>query len=110
VNSGDQIAIKTMRNDSSNLNLEALAAKAIRLRLEAPLAFFLEAHLPISTLIHQAGVLFEPMMTPLFGAERTGKAMEFFSRRENIEEFIALLNEETVVRGCAQDIESGNLE
>ncbi len=82
-----------MRNEATSELIESIAAKAIRLRLEAPLAFFLEAHLPLTTLAQHAGLLLEPTMTPLFGAERIGKFKTLFSERDNIEYLLTLLHQ-----------------
>lgn len=82
-----------MRNEATSDLIETIAAKAIRLRLEAPLAFFLEAHLPLTTLAQHAGLLLEPAMTPLFGAERLGNFKTLFSDRDNIEYLLSLLQQ-----------------
>ena len=81
-----------MLETASKIKLEQLAAKARTLRLEAPLSFFLEAHLPLTTIFYHTGLLLEPAVTPLFGTERIEVFKNIFSNREQIEYLLELLN------------------
>lgn len=80
----------TQSTDYSRLeaHLDRLARKVVQLRLESPVQFFLEAHLPFVTIFQTAGLLLEPIATPLFGTERILTFRMLFSDRKNIEELI----------------------
>ena len=75
--------------------LDGIAEKAKRLKLEAPLTFFLEAHLPFTTLFHTAGLLFQPVASPLFGAELIDRLQRLFAERHNVEELMRRLEPES---------------
>lgn len=65
--------------------LDRAARKVVTLGLEAPVRFFLEAHLPFTTIFHTLGLACTPIATPLFGTERIGMLNSFLSERRNVE-------------------------
>ena len=65
--------------------LDRAARKVVKLGLEAPVQFFLEAHLPFTSIFHTAGLVFTPIATPMFGAERVEIFSSFLSERKNVE-------------------------
>lgn len=78
--------------------LDRLARKVVNRRLEAAVQFFLEAHLPFVTIFHTAGLLFEPIATPLFGAERVHSLNRLFSDRKNVEELLRRIEIYSIAR------------
>ncbi len=76
--------------------VDRIATRLTELGLDLPAKFFLEAHIPIFSLVHNAGIFLEPFALPLFGADRIEIFREFFSNRENAEALLARLEERTV--------------
>ena len=70
--------------------LDALARRIVDLRFDSAALFFLEAHLPFTAVFHTAGLFFEPIATPLFGAERIHTLKSLLSDRRNVERADAL--------------------
>lgn len=81
------------REDKTELAVQRLAKKIISLRLQVPATFFLEMHVPITTIAHSATLVLEPLTTPLFGAERIEDLKIVLSERKNIERLIDLIQE-----------------
>lgn len=73
----------------SNEEIKAIASKIVKLNLSAPCAFLLEAHLPMSGILHNMTIAGSPLFSSLKGYDRFST---FFAERENIEMLIAELS------------------
>ena len=71
-----------------NCSIDTLAQKIVERRLEVPALLFLEMHLPLVTIAHTGSLLFSPLLTPVFGAERVHNLSELLAERQNIEALI----------------------
>ena len=65
-------------------SIDRIAQRIVRLRFDVPVLFFLEAHLPFSTIFQTAGLLFEPVATPFLGTERLHTFQSIFSDRAHV--------------------------
>ncbi len=71
--------------------LQAAARFLIRNRIQVPARILLEIHLPLTTVLHTAGLLFQPLLTPLIGVERTAVLSRLLADRKHAEKLIKLL-------------------
>lgn len=67
---------------------QCLAEKIVAQRLELPALLALEMHLPMTSIFHTTSLFFEPMLAPLFGAERFRQLSRLLSERENVRELM----------------------
>ena len=65
--------------------IKTIANKIKALKLETPCMFFLEAHLPISSIFHFLSVGISPVLSSVKGYDTVPN---FFSERQNIENLI----------------------
>jgi hypothetical protein len=73
--------------------LAALAQRVIELRLDAPVQFLIEAHLPLASLFYALTLLVQPVAAPLLGAERVNLLRELLSDRSKLLRFSRLITE-----------------
>ena len=84
--------------------IDEIARKLVELRFDAAAIFFLEAHLPFSTIFHTAGLLFEPIALPFFGVERIRTFQSIFCDRKKIEQLMRrmeVVREEKCTKGAS---------
>ena len=72
--------------------LERIAAWLRGRRLEVPAAIFLEMNLPLTAFTHTATLLFQPLLTPLFGTERIERLSGLLADRSAVRRLIELLD------------------
>lgn len=65
--------------------IDGLAQRVVSLRMESAVEFFLESHLPATTLLHNIGLFAQPLVTPFFGAERLESMQKLLSDRAQVE-------------------------
>ena len=75
----------------SEEEIKLIAAKIEKLKLATPCAFLLEAHLPISGMLHNVAIAGQPFFNQIKGYENISA---FFSERTNIEMLITELNKQ----------------
>lgn len=63
-----------------------------RRRLELPARIFLEMHLPLLTVVHTAAIFFQPLLSPVFGAERVERLATVLSDRKEVERILEQLS------------------
>ena len=73
----------------SEQEIKTIANKIKALKLETPCMFFLEAHLPISSIFHFLSLGASPILSSVKGYDTVPN---FFSERENIENLISELD------------------
>ena len=78
---------------TSNPLLEQLAQGIVARKLEVPACIFLEMHLPLTALLHTSTLLFQPLLSPLFGAERLTMLSRILAERKNVERLLQRINE-----------------
>ncbi|MFN8390013.1 MAG: hypothetical protein U0136_06960 [Bdellovibrionota bacterium] len=78
--------------------IHRLAEGIVVRRLELPATLFLEMHLPVTTLIHASTLLLEPLVSPLFGAERVHTFSQLLAERKNVERLIREIQERVALR------------
>jgi hypothetical protein len=83
--------------------LERVARKVVSLQLELPATLLLEMHLPVLGILHAAGLFFEPIASPLFGAERIHTLKLILSERKNIEELIRRIESNSIAKAERKD-------
>ena len=66
-------------------SIDAMATRIKELRLEAPVMLLLEAHRPVTSLLHNCTILLKPLLSPLFGYQRYFNLQELLADREKIE-------------------------
>ena len=74
--------------DPQDARLEQFARHVVERRLEAPLLFILEAHLPLQTVLYHGGLLIAPLLKPLLGAELVAQVETVLSERRHLERVI----------------------
>ncbi len=68
------------------------AARDIKRRkMETPAIMALEMHKPIANTLASGAVVFAPFLVPFFGFDKVNEYSQLFSKRENIERLLALL-------------------
>ena len=88
LNNPDQLSPDDERVEQA---LQSAAKRVVDLGFEAPVCFFLQAHLPFTTIAHTVGLLFQPIATPLFGTERVELMQLILSERKNVERLEELI-------------------
>lgn len=82
------------------------AAHEIQKRhMEAPAIIFLEMHRPMANIAAQGSILFSPFLVPLIGFQNLDDYSQVFSKRENVERLIQLLEkkpEPAIAEGVSQ--------
>ena len=68
--------------------IDQLAEQVVRRKLETPALMFLEMHLPITSIAHTSTLFFQPLLGPVFGAERFHTLSQFLSERKNVDALI----------------------
>ena len=86
---GSDVNLNTTIDNSALI--ESYAQKIRSLGLTTPAIFLLEMHKPLTSVLHTAITLAEPISASIFGAERIHGLREFFSIRENVESLITRL-------------------
>ena len=82
-----------MEQEIRNPTLDQIAGMLIRRQLALPAKIFLEMHLPLTALAHTSTLLFQPLLTPLFGLEKIEKFSALLANRQNVEYLIRRLDE-----------------
>jgi hypothetical protein len=85
-------------NSALEERLHKIAHKIVELRLESPVNFFLEIHIPITTLLHTTTLMFQPIASPLFGAERISTLEQILADKKNISRLIELIETYSVAK------------
>ena len=80
-----------IENSELERYIEALAERAIRLRLDTAVDFLLESHIPAIGLLHNFGHFAQPLISPLFGADRVALVQALLSDKKNIEKLQNLI-------------------
>lgn len=78
--------------------LQTLAERIVELRMESAALFFLEAHLPVTTLLHTGTIMMSPLLSPFFGLDRIQTLQTVLSERDNINRLIVFIEEYTLQR------------
>jgi hypothetical protein len=78
--------------------ISAWAEFVVSRKMQAPVLFFLESHLPLVSLISTLGLLIEPLLTPFFGAERIQSLREVLSSRESTQALIAEIERYSIAK------------
>lgn len=73
--------------------LESAANEIRRRKLEAPAVLMLEINKPLANVGSQAAVVFSPFLIPFLGFKNVDDYSRLFSKRENFERLIRLLEE-----------------
>lgn len=74
-------------------SLTALAEGVHRRRLVAPAIFFLEMYKPLLGVANALVIFSQPLVASLLGSQRIEQTIQLLSARENIEDFVRLLEE-----------------
>lgn len=74
--------------------LEKAASEVKRRKLESPAILMAEMHKPLAGVGSQAAVMLSPILIPFFGFENVNDYSRLFSKRENFERFIRLLEQD----------------
>jgi hypothetical protein len=69
-------------------SIESIADYVVQHKIEAAVLFFLEAHIPMTSVLHSVSLLLQPIMTPLFGAEKIGITNALLSDRNSVQSLI----------------------
>jgi len=77
--------------DTEDAALLGIAEKIIKMRLQVPALFFLEIHKPLTTLAHTGSLFLQPLLSPVFGAERIESLNNVLAERKNIDNLIRLI-------------------
>ena len=84
---------------------EALIQKAVeqirKRKLELPATLLLEMHKPVLGIGSQAAVVFSPFLVPFLGFDGVNDYTRLFSKRENVERLLELLESESRSEGAA---------
>ncbi len=64
--------------------LDKAAAEVKKRKMEAPVAVFLETHMPLAFVGSQAAIALSPFMVPFFGFEFMNNYSRLFSSKDNI--------------------------
>ncbi len=75
------------------ISIETLASEVRRRKMAIPAVFFLEMYKPLSSTLHNIGLVSLPFLAMIFGTSRAKSALELLSSRENIESLIQLIEE-----------------
>lgn len=68
------------------------AARDIKRRkMETPAIMALEMHKPIANTLASGAVVFAPFLVPFFGFDKVNEYSQLFSKRENVERLLTLL-------------------
>jgi acyl-CoA reductase-like NAD-dependent aldehyde dehydrogenase len=68
------------------------AARDIKRRkMETPAIMALEMHKPIANTLASGAVVFAPFLVPFFGFDKVNEYSQLFSKRENVERLLELL-------------------
>lgn len=68
------------------------AARDIKRRkMETPAIMALEMHKPIANTLASGAVVFAPFLVPFFGFDKVNEYSQLFSKRENVEKLLTLL-------------------
>ena len=78
------------------------AERVTDLRLEAAVCFLLEAHLPLVSLLHTAGLFLEPFAAPFLPRRHVDVLKAVFSDRQSVEELIKRIEELSAERTSAR--------
>jgi hypothetical protein len=89
---------KTISSEQLEERLNKIAQKVVELRLESPVNFFLEIHIPITTLLHTTTLMFQPMASPLFGTERISTLEQILADKKNISRLIELIETYSIAK------------
>lgn len=73
----------------SNQEIKAIADKIAKLNLSVPCAFLLEAHIPLSGIIHNLSLAGAPFLYSFKGYQNLSN---FFAERENLEKLLEELH------------------
>lgn len=73
--------------------LRMLAQKVCNLGLAVPVVFLLEAHKPLTSILHASTLMLEPMLTPIFGLQRIQPLERILADRENIDLLILFIEQ-----------------
>lgn len=65
--------------------------------LTAPAMLFIECHKPLAGVFGASSIALAPFIVPFLGFDRVEKATQVFSKRENVERLLSLLEEPTSV-------------
>lgn len=71
--------------------LEKAAEQIRKRRMEVPAVMALEMHKPLAGIVGSAGVVFAPFLVPFLGFQSVNDYSRLFSKRENVERLIVLL-------------------
>lgn len=83
--------MQKIENQLVEQQVRALADRILQLNLAEPALFFLEAHLPLTTLASNALIFLSPVATPLFGAERLASLQTLLQEQKHVERLIELI-------------------
>lgn len=73
--------------------LRSAADTIRRRRLEVPAVLFAELNKPLANVTGHAGIVFAPFLIPFLGYQQVNEYTQVFSKRENWERLIGLLEE-----------------
>ncbi len=92
--------------DERTDELIAKAAHEIRKRrMEAPAILFLEMNRPLANIAAQGSIVFSPFLVPLIGFQNLDDYSQVFSKRENVERLIQMLEKKpdpVIAEGVSQ--------
>ncbi len=74
-------------------SIDAIAEYVVSRKVESAVVFFLEAHLPMASVMHSVSLLLQPVMTPLFGAEKIAVSNALLSDRRLVQQLIEAIEE-----------------
>lgn len=88
--------------DEEEQLLKSLVEEVRRRKLEAPAIILLEMHKPLAYVGSQAAIAFSPFLVPFVGLKNLNDYSRLFSKRENFERLIRLLEESAPPEGEVQ--------
>lgn len=74
-------------------HLRGLAQKVCQIGLAVPALFLLEAHKPLTSILHASTLMLEPVLTPIFGLQRIQPLEQILADRENIDLLILFIEQ-----------------
>ena len=69
-----------------NKSIDTFAKRCVAMKVDSAVEFFIEAHLPLTTVAHTAHIFFEPITRPFLGVDRTAFLRELLSSPESLNE------------------------
>lgn len=88
--------------------LKKAASEVKRRKLESPAILMAEMHKPLAGIGSQAAVMLSPILVPFFGFENVDDYSRLFSKRENFERFIRLLEQDAQPDEGPDSVQAGS--